>query len=165
MSGLFGDIDIASANANPFFKPDGTYLCDIALVEVRTAKSGSKGFALEYIILEGPKKDKKIQEWKTIPMPWQLEGYDNEAKTTPSNSDEREKIKEDAERNMSFLKRRLKDFGIPVEEMNSVDQEYLLNKVRTLEVTIKNSGDNERITGVKVAEDYDGATEKDPFAS
>jgi len=164
MSSLFGELDIASAKDNPFFKPDGTYVCELTGAEVKTSKKGNKGFALDYTIAEGPKKGKKIQEWKPIPMPWQLKGYatEEEQSSGQHNSDnDPDQIRENAERNMSFLKNRLKDFGIPVEEMNSVDSEYLLNKVPQLEVTIKNQDGNERITGVKVSE---GGSEKDPFA-
>lgn len=161
---LFGELDIANAKDNPFFKPDGDYECEIASAEVKTSKAGNKGFALDYLIIEGPKKGKKIQEWKPIPMPWHLKGYmtQGEMESGQRNSDhDEDKIKEDAERNMSFLKTRLKNFGIPVEEMNSVTPEYLLNKVPQLTVTIKNSGDNERITGVKISEK---SGNPDPFA-
>jgi len=149
--GLFGDLDIASANENPFFKPDGTYRCEIAKVEVRKAKSGNMGMDLQYLIVEDEpnnKKGKKITEWLNVPTPSQLESDDPE-------------VKEKAERFMSFLKRRLKDFGVPLEEMNSVDGTYLLNKVPQLDITIKNADGNERITGVKIAE---GDVERDPFA-
>lgn len=166
MDSLFGELDIASANDNPFFKPDGTYLCEISKAEIKTSKAGNKGFTLDYLIVDDEphsKKGKKIQEWKPIPMPWQLKGYatKEEMESGKYNTDnDQDEIKERAERNMSFLKSRLKDFGVPVEMMNSVDSEYLLNKVPQLWVTIKNQDGNERITGVKVAED----TERDPFA-
>lgn len=167
MSGLFGDLDIASAKENPFFKPDGAYHCSLTSAEIKIAKSGSKGFALEYTIQSGDKKNKKIQEWKSIPMPWNLKGYESEAAMNVGGPSDDEingdgKIKERAEREMSFLKRRLKDFGIPVEEMNSVDREYLLNKVPDLEITIKNSGDNERITGIKL---WESDSSSDPFSN
>jgi hypothetical protein len=159
MSGLFGELDIASAQDNPFFKPDGTYLCEITSAQVRTSKNGNKGFALDYTITEGPKKGKKIQEWKPIPMPWQLKGY--ESNEVPEGTRPDDEIKEKAERTMSFLKQRLKDFGIPVEQMNSVDAEYILNKVPLLDITIKNVDGNERITGVKL---HEGGSNSDPFA-
>lgn len=162
---LFGDLDIASANENPFFKPDGTYRCEIAKAEVKTSKKGNKGFTLDYLITEGPKKGKKIQEWKPIPMPWELKGYKTQAEMESGQYDtdnDQDQIKENAERNMSFLKSRLKDFGVPVEEMNSVDGEYLLNKVPPLDIEIKNNDGQERITKVKIAEGNDSSA--DPFA-
>lgn len=162
---LFGDLDIANANVNPFFKPDGPYECEIVSAEVKTSKKGNKGFAIDYLIVDGPKKGKKIQEWKPIPMPWELKGYKTkeefESKQRNSDYDE-DQLKENAERNMSFLKQRLKGFGIPDEEMNSITPEQLLNDVPQLTVTIKNSDDGqERITGVKVSE---GGSSSDPFA-
>lgn len=164
MDGLFGELDIASANDNPFFKPDGTYLCEISKAEIKTSKAGNKGFTLDYLIIEGDKKGKKIQEWKPIPMPWHFKGYKTkeEMESGVYNTDnDQDQIKESAERNMSFLKQRLKDFGVPVEMMNSVDAEYLLNKVPQLNVTIQNKDGNERITGVKIA---DEGSSRDPFA-
>lgn len=158
MDGLFGDLDIASANENPFFKPDGTYLCEITKAEIKTSKKGNKGFTLDYTIMEGPKKGKKIQEWKPIPMPWQLKGF-----ATADSSEKDEEVLERAERSMAFLKQRLKDFGIPVDMMNAVDSDYLLNNVRALLVTIKNNDGQENITGVKIAEDHDD--DRDPFSS
>lgn len=161
---LFGDLDIANAKDNPFFKPDGPYECEISKAEVKTSAKGNKGFTLDYLIVEGPKKGKKIQEWKPIPMPWELKGYKTreefEAKSRNSDYDE-DQLKENAERNMSFLKQRLKNFGIADEDMNDITPEQLLNDVPRLTVTIKNSGDQERITNVKISE---GADNSDPFA-
>jgi hypothetical protein len=157
---LFGELDIASAQDNPFFKPDGTYVCELTGAEVKTSKKGNKGFALEYTITQEFKKGKKIQEWKPVPMPWELKGFKEQSQDGSPD----EKVKENAERNMAFLKARLKDFGIPVEEMNQVDREYLLNKVPELEVTIKNQDGNERITGVKISDEaMDNYS--DPFSS
>ncbi len=122
---LFGELDIASANENPFFKPDGTYHCELVSAEVKTSKAGNKGFALDYIIKSGPKEGKRIQEWKPIPHVWQLKGFESEqAMNIGGPSDDHinqdNKIKENAERSMAFLKQRLKDFGIPVENVTGV---------------------------------------------
>lgn len=161
---LFGELDIANAKDNPFFKPDGAYECEISKAEVKTSKNNNKGFTLDYLIVDGPKKGKKIQEWKPIPMPWELKGYHSEEAMKSGHFDtdyDSDQIKENAERNMFFLKTRLKNFGIPVEEMNSVTPEQLLNDVPRLTVTIKNVGDQERITNVKISE---GTENSDPFA-
>lgn len=166
---LFGDLDIASAEDNPFYKPDGTYVCELTGAQLKTSKKGNKGLALDYTIhrnVDGSesKKGKKIQEWKTIPRPWELKGYHSKEAMDRGVFDtdyDEAQIKEAAERNMSFLKQRMKDFGVPVEQMNSVDAEYLLNKTPLLEVTIKNQDGNERITGVKI---HEGDSSSDPFA-
>jgi hypothetical protein len=158
---LFGELDIASASDNPFFKPDGTYRCMIGLADVRKSKKGNIGFWLEYVIKAGePKEGRKITEWKAVPMPWELKGYasrdDMAAETNYSAQ-----IEEDANKNLSFLKIRLKEFGFDGEDLNSVTKEDIM-KVGDLLVTIKNKDDQERITGVKLADEADASN--DPFA-
>lgn len=161
---LFGELDIASASDNPFFKPDGTYKCVIGLAEVRTSKKGNVGFWLEYVIKAGePKEGKKITEWKTVPMPWNLMGYETkeamEANAAPSES-----VKETAQKDLSFLKMRLKEFGFSAEEMNTVTQADIM-KLGDILVTIKNINDQERVMGVKPADGYDEeASSADPWA-
>lgn len=158
---FFGELDIESANENPFFKPDGIYVCEIADANIKTSKKENTGFAIDYVILEGPKKGKKIQEWKPVPKLYELKGFDNK-EMTGSPDDE---IKERAERNMSFLKARFKEFGIPPEDMNIVDKTYLLDKIPALNITIKNNDGNERITKVELNdENVDARADADPFA-
>jgi hypothetical protein len=160
--GLFGDLDIASANDNPFYKPNDTYLCTVTGAGVKTSnKNGSKGWTLDYSIHEGQYQGRRIQEWKNIPHLWNVKGYkskeDMDAKLTPDP-----KIAEAAERDISFLKKRLKDFGIPEEEMNSVTPDRILN-LGFLNVTMKNDDGREKVIKVELA----GAAsrnESDPFA-
>ena len=156
---LFGELDIASANDNPFFKPDDTYICLVTAAQVRTSKKGNKGLALDYTIQEGPKQGKKIQEWLTVPKVWELKGYETkeDAENQTNHSD---KIQENAERFMSFLKRRMKTFGIPAEEMNSITPEKLLN-LGWVSVTIKNVDGRENITNLELT---GASSEADPFA-
>lgn len=165
---LFGELDIASASDNPFFKPDGDYLCVIGLAEVRKSKAGNIGFWLEYVIKAGePKEGKKITEWKTVPMPWELKGYKTQAdmqsgRQLDENDPEVKKIKEDAEKNLSFLKIRLKEFGFEGDDMNNVTQQDIM-KVGDVIVNIKNINDQERVMKVKLA-DGNSSSSDDPFA-
>ena len=111
---LFGDLDIQSAEDDPFAIPDNTYECDLTEVKAGPTKAGDKvGMTLEFTISEGDHAGKKIQEWKRIPDPTELTSDDT-------------KVKADAERAMSFLKARMLDLGIPVERVNSVTPEDLL---------------------------------------
>lgn len=159
---LFGELDIASASDNPFFKPDGTYRCVIGLAEVRRSKKGNVGFWLEYVIKAGePKEGKKITEWKTVPMPWELKGYQTQ-EAMNNNAAPDDTIKEAAEKNLSFLKVRLKEFGFEGEELNSVTQADIM-KVGDVDVTIKNINDQERVMGVKLV-DGNSSSSDDPFA-
>lgn len=145
---IFGDIDISSANDNPFFKPDGKYVCKVTKAEVRYSQQNNKGMPIEYTIQEGEKQGKKINEWKTIPEVWHVMGYktEEEWKEEVNYSD---KIKEDAARNLSFLKQRFKQFGFSPEEMNDIKAEDILN-LPLLEVEIKNQGGQERIWDIKL---------------
>ena len=157
---IFGDLDVASANENPFFKPDGTYVCKLTTAEIRFSKAGNKIMPLEYTIQEGPKMGKKIQEWKPVPEVWNVHGYETEEdwKTETNYSD---KIKENAERNLAFIKQRMKQFGFSQDEMNSVQPSDLL-QLPLLNVEIKNEGGQERIKGITL---YDGdAGDGNPFA-
>jgi hypothetical protein len=159
---LFGELDIASASDNPFFKPDGDYVCMIGLAEVRKSKSGNVGFWLEYVIKAGqPKEGKKITEWKTIPMPWEVKGYKTQ-EAMNNNADPEDAVKEDAAKNLSFLKRRLKEFGFEGEDMNKVTQDDIM-KLGDVIVNIKNINDQERVMSVKLADDL-GSSANDPFA-
>jgi hypothetical protein len=159
---LFGELDIASASDNPFFKPDGTYKCVIGLAEVRKSKKGNIGFWLEYVIKSGePKEGKKITEWKTVPMPWELKGY-NTKEAMENNAPKSEEVAETAAKNLSFLKVRLKEFGFNDDELNKVTQADIM-KVGDVDVTIKNINDQERVMSVKLA-DGSGSDSSDPFA-
>ena len=104
---LFGDLDIESAEDDPFAIPDNTYDCFLTDVKAGPTKAGDKqGMTLEFTIAEGDHMDKKIQEWKRIPDP-----------ASPMEDDERAK---------SFLKARMLDLGIPAERVNSVTADDLL---------------------------------------
>ena len=158
---LFGDLDIKSANENPFFKPDGKYICKLTKAEVKYSKAGNKGMPLEYTIMEGQKQGKTIGEWKPVPEPWNVLGYETK-EDLDNQVNKSDKIKEDAERNLAFLKQRMKQFGFAPEEMNSVTPEQLL-ELPWLEIEIKNEGSNERIKGIEIYADK-LANEGDPFS-
>ena len=147
---IFGDIDIASANDNPFFKPDGKYVCKVTKAAVRYSQQNNKGMPLEYTIQEGEKQGKKINESKTIPEVWHVMGYATE-EDWQNEVNYKDKIKEDAARNLSFLKLRFKQFGFAPEEMNDIKPEDILS-LPLLEIEIKNQGGSERIWDIKLLE-------------
>lgn len=163
-SSLFGELDVASANDNPFWKDDGTYTCAVAGAEIKTSrKDGSKGLALKYTIVDGEKKGQFINEWKPIPFSWQLNGYateENERNTKDYDAE----IAGTAARSLSFLKSRLKDFGFTPEKMNDLTPGDFLD-LPNLSVTIKNENSRENVKGVELAGPVakDGK-KKDPFS-
>lgn len=157
--GLFGELDVAGANANPFFLPDDTYRCKIIEANKRVAKSsGNPGLSLTYQVVEGPKKGRKIKEWKTVPHAYELEGYKTEEDYKKKRSKDDE-VAEKAEQQKSFLKQRLVSLGVPEDKMNSVESTDLL-EVGLVDVTIKNNEDRVNVQGVKIVEGADA----DPFA-
>ena len=162
---MFGDLDIASAHENPFFKPDGIYICELTKADVKTSKNGNKGFTLDYLIVEDEpnnKKGKKIQEWKPIPMPWHLKGYKSR-EDMESDVDKDSQLATNAERNMSFIKQRLKQLGVPEDMLNSVTPEYLMEVAPArLAVEIRNNNGRENIVTIKAADE--GGSSNDPFA-
>ena len=161
---LFGELDVASANDNPFFKEDGPYTCAVSGAEIKTSrKDGSKGLALKYTIVEGEKKGQFINEWKPIPFSWNLNGYatEEDEKNTANYDPE---IGGNAARSLSFLKARLKDFGFAPEKMNNLEPTDFLNLPK-LVVTIKNENGRENVKGVDLASGNvaSGGKKKDPF--
>lgn len=162
---LFGELDVASANENPYYKEDGTYYCQITGAEIKTAnKNDAKGLVLKYTILTGEKKGLSIQEWKPIPETWNLNGYETEEdeKNTINYDDE---IASNAARSLSFLKARLVDFGFPPEKMNSLMPKDFL-ELPHVNVTIKNKNGRENVTGVElVGGTASSVGTNDPFKS
>lgn len=164
---LFGELDIASANDNPFYKEDGPYNCRVAGAEIKTSsKDGSKGLALKYTIVDGEKKGQFINEWKPIPFSWSLNGYESEEDEKNTSGYDAE-IAGNAARSLSFLKSRLKDFGFPPEKMNVLDQKDFL-ELPNLVVTIKNENNRENVKGVELNTNVPaakGGKKKDPFSA
>lgn len=160
---LFGELDVASANDNPFYKEDGQYTCVVSGAEIKTSrKDGAKGLALKYTIVDGEKKGQFINEWKPIPFSWNLNGYatEEDEKNTANYDAE---IAGNAARSLSFLKSRLKDFGFPPEKMNTLEPKDFLN-LPNLVVSIKNENGRENVKGVDLATaPSTGGKKKDPF--
>lgn len=108
--GLFGDLDVSSAQDDPFKIPANTYACTLTDVKVGPTKAGDKvGMTLVYTIQEGDFEGDDITEWKEIPNP----------------QDPQNLTKEEA-RAASFLKQRLLNLGIPESRINSVESEDLI---------------------------------------
>ena len=101
---IFGDLDIASAEDNPFGVPDNTYETYLTEAEVKTSKAGNKGLALTYRVASGDHEGKNISEWKNIPTPEDPKNPSAEDKTA-----------------MSWLKQRLISLGVPESRMNTLD--------------------------------------------
>lgn len=115
---LFGDLDIASADDDPFAIPDNTYDCYLTDVKVAPTKNGDKtGMTLIYTIDDGAHKGKQIQEWRRIPDA-----------AHPQEDDERAK---------SYLKSRMLSLGVPENRINSVTADDLIGA--HVHVTVKNS--------------------------
>lgn len=161
---LFGELDVASANENPYYKEDGTYLCQITGAEKKEANnaSKSKGLVIKYTILEGDKKGLTIQEWKPLPDPWNIKGFESE-EDMESKTNYDDEVASRAARSMSFLKSRLMDLGFPPEKMNTLDPKDFF-EVPKVYVTIKNKNDRENVTSVELAEGTSSSVgSSDPF--
>ena len=117
--GLFGELDVASAEDNPWAVPANTYEANVFEVAVKTDKNDHQGLAINYKISSGDHEGKQVSEWKTIPTP-----------ADPKNPTPDEK------KAMSYLKMRLSSFGVPESRMNSVDINDLLGTPVTIKVTI-----------------------------
>lgn len=145
MSGLFAELDIASAEDNPWGIPDNTYACVVSKAEAKPTRAGDKvGLNLEYTITEGEYAKRSITEWKEIPKPGDTSARAEAAK--------------------SFLKIRLASFDIPESRMNSVKTEDLIGL--KVYVTVQTKGEYTNVrrvtTDSAAMEDATGPT--NPFA-
>lgn len=119
--GLFGELDIQSAEDNPWLVPANTYEADLFEVSVKESKPDknnhiSKGLSLIYKISSGDHIGKTVSEWKTIPEPA------DPANPTP-----------DEKKAASYIKQRLTSLGVPESRMNTVD----VNDLQGLPVIVK----------------------------
>lgn len=142
--GLFGELDFDKASDNPFEIPENSYICYVTNVKVGPTKDKSKiGMTIEYTIDVGQEQGKKFTEWKHIPNP-----------ADPKNPSP------DDLRALSFIKARMKDFGIPGERINSLKPEDLIG-IRAV-VSTKNKDGYVNVRKVTVVgEDFTG----DPTSS
>jgi hypothetical protein len=128
--GLFGDLDVASAEDDPFSVPANTYEATVYEVEVKPTQDGSKtGLNIVYKIASGEHEGKSVREWKQIPK----------GAITPEDK-----------RAASFLKMRLASLGVPESRMNDID----VNDLQGLDVIInvKVNGEYTNVTRVELAD-------------
>jgi hypothetical protein len=120
---IFGDLDIASAEDNPFAIPDGVYEVFVTECVVGLTKKEDKlGMTLTYTIDGGPKDKSKISEFKHVPRP-----------SDDLTSDQRERAK-------SFLKQRLASLGVPEDKMNSLYPADLIGTAAAITVVTNKEG-------------------------
>lgn len=127
MSSIFGDLDVANAEDNPFEVEAGTYEATVTDVQVKpTAKGDKTGLILEYTITDESNNGKKVSEWKEIPD-----------KNSPN-----------AARAASFLKMRLASLGVPEGRMNDLQTDDLMNLDVVVTVTKSTGKDGTVYTNV-----------------
>jgi hypothetical protein len=114
--GIFGDLDVASASDNPWLVPANTYEANIYSAEIKRDKNENLGLELIYKIANGEHEGKTVREWKVVPEP-----------ADPKN------MTADEKKQTSYLKMRLRSFGVPESRMNSMN----INDILGLEVIIK----------------------------
>lgn len=139
--GLFDELDVASASDDPFNVPDGTYECVVEKAEVVTSKEKEyrpgvpkKGLMLTFKITDENENGKTITDYKAIPVP-----------EDPKN------LTSDEKRDLSFLKMRMMNLGIPEARINSVEPDDLVGV--DCYVTVKKNGDYTNVTKVETRSD------------
>lgn len=160
---IWGDIDFEEVADDPFYKPDDTYRCRITEAVQRKTQAGNPAISMTYTILRGEYETQRIQEFKTFPFPWQLKGY----KTKEDLEHEENfdlKLKVSANRQMSFIKQRMRDFGFDPKEMNRIKPKMLL-ALPPMDVTMVHGKDNrENVRGVKLVDPDSEDDTYDPLA-
>lgn len=142
--GLFGDLDVASASEDVFGVPDATY--SAVVTKVSMSKSDKKndehgkplvGMTLTYK-LDDPESQyagRTVTQYQTVPQP--------EGEPTA-----------DELKNMGYLKRLLKNVGVPEERMNTVAAEDIQGS--EVYITTKKNGDYTNVTRVQQRSEVDG---------
>lgn len=129
--GIFGDQDWNSVPDDPFALPDNSYVAFVTNVKVGPTKAGDKvGMTITYTIDGGGYDGREVTEWKRIPQ------VDNPK--SPSDSEKRD---------LSFLKARMRDLGVPAERMNSIEPDDLIG-IRCV-ITTRQSGQYTNVTRVQ----------------
>lgn len=142
--GLFGDLDVASANDNPWFVPANTYEADVYKVEVKSDKNGNKGLSIIYKISSGEHKGKTVSEWKAIPSP-----------ADPKH------LTEEEQKATDYLKMRMLSLGIPEERMNTAEPNDLQGLPVLVKVTVNDEYTN--VNKVELRTAGTGASEPQVF--
>jgi hypothetical protein len=142
---LFGELDVESAEDNPWLKPDGTYLCDLVGLSVKpTAKGDKQGLRLEFKIVKGEKKGRNITPWYWIPTAADLKSSDDEFRGKAATA-------------VSQLKKTMMDMGVPAERINDLQAEDLMNMNQQYDVTIYNKNGSENVRSIAVADASTGS--------
>lgn len=148
---LFGDLDVESADDNPWIKKDGTYNAALSGLAVKPTKGGDKvGLSLEFKIVDGIYKTRIIRQWLWIPSQEHLKDPDEEKAAKAAQA-------------VSQLKYTMTSMGVPAERVNSVQAEDLMAMDQTYDVTIRNKNGSENVTGIAVHEES-GSTSS-PFGN
>lgn len=131
--GLFGDLDVASAEDNPWLVPSNTYEADVFKVELKE-KDDKKGLVFTYKISSGEHEGKQVSEYKNIPTP-----------VDPKNPTPEEKTA------ASYLKMRLASLGVPESRMNTVEPNDLQGL--PVVITVKVNGEYTNVTRVELRDE------------
>ena len=140
--GLFGELDVASAEDNPWAVPANTYEATVYEVKVKEDKNNHTGLAINYKISSGEHEGKLVSEWKAIPIP-----------DDPKNPTAEDK------RAASYLKMRLASLGVPESRMNTVDPNDLQGTEVVIKVTVNGEFTNVGRVELRGDNDLVGAAE------
>lgn len=133
--GLFGELDIESAEDNPWMVPANTYEADLYQVEVKPNKTGDKtNLILTYKISSGEHTGKQVTEYKVIPSP-----------VDPKNPTA------DEAKAASYIKARLTSLGVPESRMNTVEVNDLVGTPVVIKVTV--NGEYTNVSSVKLRDE------------
>jgi hypothetical protein len=144
--GLFGDLDVASASEDVFGVPDATYSAIVKGVKMSKSdnKTDERGNALVGMTvtykLDDPESQyvgREVGQYQTVPQP--PSGEPMTARET---------------QNAGYLKRLLKNLGVPEERMNDVNSEDLVGQ--EVYITTKKNGDYTNVTRVVLRSEVDG---------
>lgn len=125
--GLFGDVDAADIPEDPFHVDDGTYLCTLTEVKaVQRNSDGQHGLAFKWTITEDDSEfeGNTLNDWKNF---------------YPDLTEE--DLTQDIKKDLSRLKQRLTQLGVPEEDMGKFNENFDEYIGTEAYVTVKNTTD------------------------
>jgi hypothetical protein len=129
---IFGDLDVASADDDPFKIPAGVYPTIVTEVSVvDNADKTKKSLVIKRTIVEGGKAGRILQTWHNIPK--RLSPEDMALMT--------DEAKQKYQEALSFLKKEMLNLGVPESRINQTKPEDLIGLPSVLTVKHKAGSD------------------------
>lgn len=154
--GIFGDLDAASVESNPFFVAAGEYPGQVHKVEIRTNREEQRQFFIEYLIVDPTSEFDGSRVQKYYPMVDKDLTAEKIKLLPPSEQAEIRKMNADLKRALCGNEgvKNQPGLGVTVDDLNDPDWETNLPKKligRDVTIAVQNFGLNNQGVGLRWA--------------